>query len=303
VATDTTKSLVAALTEFRADLFLTSGHATERDWQIGYKYRNGYFRCEEGVLYGLDTAGNKHRISSPNPKVYLPIGNCLMGHIDSTNAMALAFMNSAGVLQMMGYTVNTWYGYAGWGCLDYFIEQPGRFTFVEAFLANQVALMHRLETFFPDQAAADLDERGRFRQSVSVSAAAREAGLSAQDAAGLVYDRDTVAFYGDPGWVARMADGPLGWEQKLSHNGTEWIFEIIPRRGETSFQPLSFNGSQRGGRPFLQFFEGRLKNIEIVSGQELNPLVTDTFLLVPNPGKSDPSRSYKVVFRGILAQP
>lgn len=303
VPADTTKALAATLTEFRADLFLTSGHATERDWQIGYKYRNGYFRCAEGVLYGEDTTGLKHRILSPNPKVYLPIGNCLMGHIDGTNAMALAFMNSAGVLQMMGYTVNTWYGYAGWGCLDYFIEQPGRYTFVEAFLANQVALMHRLQTFFPDQASAQLDDRGRLPQPVSVSTAAREAGLNAQDAVGLAYDRDTVAFYGDPGWVARIADGPLGWDQKLSRKGTEWIFEITPRRGENSFQPLSFNGSQRGGRPFVQFFNDRLKNIEVVSGQELKPVVTDTFLLVPNPGKIESSRSYKVVFRGTIAQP
>ena len=297
VPADTTKPLVEALTQFRADLFLTSGHATERDWQIGYKYRNGSFRCAEGVLYGEDTTGGKHQISSPNPKIYLPIGNCLMGHIDSTNAMALAFMNSAGVLQMMGYTVNTWYGYAGWGCLDYFIEQPGRYTFEEAFLANEVALIHRLQTFFPDQTSAELDDRGRFSKPVSISTAAREAGLNAQDATGLVYDRDTVAFYGDPGWIARMADGPLGWEQKLSRNGTEWSFEITPRRGENSFQPLSSNGSQRGGRPFIQFFTNRLENIEVVSGRELNPVVTATFLLVPNPGKSETSRSYKVVFR------
>src|SRR5205807_1590831 len=41
---DSTKALVDSLNDYRAQLFITSGHATERDWQIGYSYRNGQFR-------------------------------------------------------------------------------------------------------------------------------------------------------------------------------------------------------------------------------------------------------------------
>ena len=78
--------------------FVTSGHATERDWQIGYRYRNGSFRSKAGQLYGLDTQGRKFPINSPNPKVYLPIGNCLMGNINGKDAMALAWMQSLGHL-------------------------------------------------------------------------------------------------------------------------------------------------------------------------------------------------------------
>ncbi len=147
---DTTKALVDTLNDDRPDLFITSGHATERDWQIGYSYRNGSFRCADGQLFGLDTQGQRFAIRSPNPKVYLPIGNCLMGNIDRRDCMALAWMNSAGVHQMLGYTVPTWYGYMGWGVLDYFVEQPGRYTFTEAFFANHHALLHRLATYFPD---------------------------------------------------------------------------------------------------------------------------------------------------------
>ncbi len=73
-----------------------------------------------------------------------------MGHIDGPDAMALAWMNSGGVRQMIGYTVLTWYGYAGWDCLDYFVEQPGRYTMAEAFFANQQALIHRLATYHPE---------------------------------------------------------------------------------------------------------------------------------------------------------
>ena len=45
---------------------------------------------------------------------------------------------------MAGYTELTWYGYSGWGMLDYCVEQPGRYTCAEAFAASQAALIHRL---------------------------------------------------------------------------------------------------------------------------------------------------------------
>ncbi len=147
--TDSTEYLVDALNKYHADLFITSGHASEHDWQIGYRYHNGVFRCKDGQLFGLNTTGRQLPIHSDNPKVYLPVGNCLIGHIDGPDCMALAYMHSAGVNQMIGYTVPSWYGYAGWGMLDYFLEQPGRFTLAEAFFANQQALLHRLATCFP----------------------------------------------------------------------------------------------------------------------------------------------------------
>ena len=147
---DTTALFVKELNEGKPDLFVTSGHATEKDLQLGYRYRNGVFRNKkDGTLYGADLSGKSHTVNSPNPKVYMPIGNCLMGHLRGPDSMAAAFLRSAGVRQMMGYVEVTWYGYMGWGCLDYFVEQPGRYTFAQAFFANHHALIHRLETCFP----------------------------------------------------------------------------------------------------------------------------------------------------------
>jgi len=300
---DSTEALVKTLTEYPADLFVTSGHATERDWQIGYAYRNGSFRCEDGVLYGLDTQGKKHPIQSPNPKVYLPIGNCLMGHVDGPKAMAPAFLNSGGVNQMMGYTVNTWYGYGGWGCLDYFVEQPGRYTFAEAFFANHAALIYRLQTYFPDLIEAVANSNGRLEKaSVQLTPQAREAGLTAQDGRGLAYDRDFVAFYGDPAWVARMAPGKTAWDQTLSEKDGVWSFEIKPNRGEKTFEPINKNGSQRGYRPIVQFLPKRIRDVQIIAGADLKPVITENFILVPNPRVCDPPKQYRVVFRAKLLE-
>lgn len=295
---DTTQALAATLNDYQADLFVTSGHATERNWQIGFRYRNGEFQSNAGELFGVDTAGNKIPIVSANPKVYLPIGNCLMGHIDGPDAMALAFMNSAGVRQMMGYTVPTWYGYGGWGCLDYFVEQPGRYTLVEAFFANQHALIDRLETNFPDTAKRDTPPGSWPSSDFKLSDAAKNAGLSGDDGRGLLHDRDVVALYGDPAWSAKLAPGKLSYEQSLTEVAAGvFALEIKPLLGVKSFEPVNRNGSQRGGRPFVHFFPDRLQDIEIIAGQEMAPVITDNFVLIPNPKICDPEKTYRLEFK------
>lgn len=297
---DTTPALVDTLNDWHPDLFITSGHATERDWQLGYAYRNGSFRCADGQLYGLDTHQQRLAIASPNPKVYLPIGNCLMGNIDRRDCMALAWMNSAGVHQMLGYTVPTWYGYMGWGVLDYFVEQPGRYTFTEAFFANQHALVHRLATYCPEFLDQPSGDTGGPRVRATLSDQARAAGLTPGDPAGLVFDRDVVAFYGDPAWQARMAERPRAFEQTLTRAGDTFTLEIKPNRGADSFQPVNTNGSQRGWRPFVAFLPYRVTDVRIIAGEDLRPVVTDDFILVPNPRVCDPAKRYRVVFH---AQP
>ena len=298
---DTTQALADLLTDYKADLFVTSGHATERDWQIGFRYRNGSFQSKGGELFGVDTTGKRFSIHSDNPKVYLPIGNCLMGHIDGPDAMALAFMKNAGVHQMIGYTVLTWYGYAGWGCLDYFVEQPGRYTFAEAFLANQIALIDRLETNFPEIAKLETSPGATPRTKISLSDAARQQGVSPQDGMGLLHDRDVLAFYCDPAWNAKLAEGRLSYDQTLTEVSPGiFSLEIKPLLGEKSFEPVNMNGSQRGGRPFVQFLPRRLKDVEVISGQDLMPVITDNFVLIPNPGICDTKRRYQVEFKATV---
>lgn len=298
---DTTQALVLALNDGAPDMFVTSGHATERDWQIGFRYRNGHFLSKAGSMVGRDTAGEVYPVLSPNPKVYLPIGNCLMGHIDGPDAMALAWMKNVGVRQMLGYTKPTWYGYMGWGVLDYFVEQPGRYTLTEAFFANHAALIHRLETAFPDVAREELiGDMGECAKPVKPSPEGVRLELSPGDGQGLLFDRDVVAFYGDPAWSARLAPGKLNWEQSLTESPDgEWILEIKPLAGAASFDPVNTNGSQRGGRPIIQFFPRRLDpvRVQFLEGADLHPVLTDTFLLLPHPGKGGAEKPHRVRFR------
>lgn len=296
---DTTKALAQTLSDYHADLFVTSGHATERDWQIGFRYRNGYFKSKAGQMFGETTTKERFAINSDNPKVYLPIGNCLMGHIDGPDAMALAWMNSCGVKQMAGYTVPTWYGYGGWGLLDYFVEQPGRYTLSEAFIVNHNALLHRLYAAAPSAQRSNPDpgKTGRVREVAPAGAAL---GVKPQDVSGLLHDRDVVAFYGDPKWVARthMPDNVKpAYGQSLTVAGGVYTLTITPNRGADSFKPVNTNGAQRGWRPIVALLDHRIKDIELLEGGDLKPLVADDFVLVPNPRQCDPDRKYIVKFK------
>ena len=266
---DTTEAFAKVLADYEPDLFITSGHATEGGWQIGFRYRNGFLKSKDGQMFGVDTARKRFEIKSTNPKVYLPIGNCLMGNINGPDAMALAWMNDVSVMQMIGYTKPTWFGYQGWGVLDFYVEQPGRYTLTEAFFANNHALIHRL----------------------------RDSATPARDKRGLEFDRDVVAFYGDPKWVAKLAYGKLAYGQTLTREGNTFTLEIKPNLGAKSFATVNNNGSQRGDRPFVAFLKQRIADIELLEGGDLSPVITDDFVLVPRPAKCDPNRIYRVKFR------
>lgn len=294
---DTTQAMVEALNKFAPDMIVSSSHATEGDWQLGFSYPNGQFKSKAGKMTGYDIDDNKFPVFSPNSKVYLAVGNCLMGHINDSNAMALAWMNSVGVNQMIGYIFETWYGYAGWGWLDYFVEQPGRYTLAQAFRANDCALIQRLLTYAPEAATMKSELSKNPEYSGKLMPQARQDGVTRDDIEGLLFDRDVLAFYGDPKWDARMADAPKAWNQSLTESNGIYSFTIEPNRGENSFSPINTNGSQRGGRPFIEFFPHRMKDFSLVDGSDLKPVFSDSFLLIPNPGTCDPSKKYRVRFK------
>lgn len=259
-AADSTESIVQRLNAGQTDCFITSGHATENDWQPGYRYRNGSFGHRDGVLIGKALDGKVHEVHSANPKVYLAVGNCLMGNVPKkADCMALAWLNTGGALQMVGYVEPTWFGYAGWGVLDYFVEQPGRFTVSEAWLANHHALLWTLGEAKAGQVKANLR--------------------------GLEFDQNVTVLYGDPKWSAKLAPGALRWDESLVVSASgEATWTITPKAGADTFAPVDTNGSERGGRPLVAFLPRRAEGWEVVEGAAWKPVAADDFVLLPNPG-------------------
>jgi hypothetical protein len=268
VAPDPVKRLVEAFNTQSPDMFVTSGHATERDWQVIYNQHRGSFRCQEGQLFGLCSKKQRFDINSPGVKIYMPMGNCLIGHIPSKNCMATAWMHTGGVHQMFGYTAVTFHGYMGWGMGSYFGNQ---YSLSESFYFNNQSLIWELQTAFPDQAHIEFD---RFDHGV-VNQLARKHRIKDRKLLGHLWDRDTVAFYGDPAWVARHRLTDPAWKVSWSHTGEDVEIDVA-----------ILKDGKWGNRPLAIPFPTRLERVRGIScSGDLVPLVTDDFALLPVMGK------------------
>jgi zinc protease len=272
---DSTKTLVDWFNNEKPDAFITSGHATQHDWQMGYSYKNGQLRCKDGQLFGLDTAGARHDVRSPNPKVFLPVGNCLIGDVPGPDCMVAALIRTGGVVQMFGYVVPTWYGKGGWGIQDVLLGQPGRWTLAEAFFINTQAMLMELRDRFPDAAAVDFAEYDmERRRNLIAELAARHNLKGGRDELGLLWDRDTVAFYGDPAFDARPAPRPLPWTQTA-----------VEDAGRITVTVEATEAGTWPGHPVFVWLPRRVRPApKVVEGADLAAVVTDDFVMIPLKG-------------------
>ena len=121
---DIARALAEAFSSTPVDCFITSGHASERNWQIIFNQNKGSLvHTGDARLQFVESGGKvRHDVRKASVRAYLGAGNCLIGHIDSRACMATAWMHSAGVEQFAGYTVPSWYGFMGWGVSGLFGE-------------------------------------------------------------------------------------------------------------------------------------------------------------------------------------
>ncbi len=286
VRPDAARALAEAFNARQPEVFYTSGHATERDWQIAYNKPGGAFRCENGNLFAQSTDGSRYPISSPNAKVYLPVGNCLIGHLSGRDSMAAAWLHSGGIGQMIGYTVVTFYGYMGWGTGMLFEE--GRLSLAESFFLNNQALLHQLATRYPDLLAA-MPETYDAKDVRNVS---ERYAKGDRDALGLLWDRDTVAFYGDPAWVAHYPEAPPAITYRLEEEGGAWTLCI------TVLKEGGYSDPKWGWRPLMVLLPERVTDIRDVScDRPATPVITDCFALVPLPRGSMRGEKVTVTFK------
>jgi hypothetical protein len=288
--------MVEAMNNTQPQCFFTSGHATENDWQVGYKFKGGQFRCKDGQLYGVDTKGKHYNINSDNPKVYLAVGNCLIGLIPKRDCMALAWMHTGGAYQMFAHVAVQWYGHMGWGMRYLLVNQPGRFNAVEAFYLNQQSLTHRLLTEYPKIANVVVEDYNVRKTPHLMSSLAIRHGLLKKDkdgkvgverdALGLLWERDTTTFYGDPAWDARLKPQPLPWDQKFTVKDGVYTFTVTTNK-DGKWPP----------RPVTALLPQRVENIEIIEGADLKPVVTDNFILLPFKGEFKKGEKFQVVFK------
>jgi zinc protease len=272
VEPDVTEALVRGFNTMRPQVFFTSGHATDHDWQVGYRVKAGQFRHRGGQLYGVNTRGQAFKLTSHEPKVYLPAGNCLIGLVSGRDCMATSWMHTGGVYQMYGYTAVTWFGRMGWGTKARF--SGGRQTLPEAFFWTNQDIVRNLHERYPQFAKVSFETyhqkrigwlAGRHR--VMKQNASTKKWEFWKDPMGLLWDRDCVAMYGDPAWDARFPRGESHWSEAWTEKGGTWTLSVTPREGTKA--PGSFE----------LWLPTRLDDVKLVDAGGGRAVVTDQFLM------------------------
>ena len=252
--------LVKQVNRNRVDAVWTSGHASERSWHPYYPTGPGYFYSSQGSLF-LKENGRRYTVNSINPKIYLGIGNCLIGKITGTSAMSLAWMRAGGVNQFFGYFVPSYYGFMGWGLGHYFFTLNGKFSLAESFyLANncQVFQINKLN-------------------------------LQGYHKRGMRYEVNSTVLYGDPAWDARVGQDSAvakpAWSSVFHKrkSGRRSVYSL-----RVHFNKGMGNSPGKNLRPVFEFLPVRLKNIRIakVSSNVESYVVTDNFVILKLKGSS-----------------
>lgn len=280
------------------DLITTASHATERNLEMPFSVGN--LRARDGALYADFPEGAEPLVETGRRRVFLPIGNCLIGNVNNTReSMAIAWMNSAHAAAMVGYVVPTWYGRNGWGGLKYWLTTPGRHTLAEAFYLNQQDMLCQLDARCPSLRNVPFPFGEKIDWDKLPAQADQAAGRKlTEDELGFFFDRDVVAFYGDPAWEVRLKELPEENDFTVTARRAGNRYEItVTTKEHFSAERMAgsrFKEEHVKDLPFSYFFPERLENPRLAAGQSWKAAVDENFLLVYDPG-FEPGKSYRIV--------
>ena len=243
--TDRTELFLQWFVRLKPDAVITSSHGSQRN--IEMPFSRGNIIARDGRLFGQ--VGGPYRTQKllpvepdSTPRVFFPVGNCLVGDVNrSPDSMLVTWLSAYGANQAVAYTLETWFGEGGWGTLRQWEQNPGRLGLADCFFLNHQNLLCKLER-----------QEGNLR--------------------GLMYDRDCVAFYGNPAFAIPLVATAHHPKLATKLEESDGVFTYTIR--------LSQKGG-KDGEPVGELFpDYRLGGIEIVAGSEFDPVIADNFILV-----------------------
>ncbi len=308
---DLTQFFVESWNTLDPDIVITSAHASQRNLEMPFS--QGNIICKEGKLYGYIT--NKRMIgadgqaktekvkgvatllSKPkNPKVYFAVGNCLIGDIPDKNCMALAWMGYGHANQMTGYTATTWFGMVGWGTNKIWEQSGGEVPLNESFYFSNAALISRLNTFFPETINIDFDydkkmDYATIKDSISEVLSKSTKAEVVHENIGMLWDRDVVAFYGDPKLEVFLDKAhTIKATRSISISEAAGVYTVTIKAHAKHDVP------KWDSPPVSIFLPHRVKNIKLLKGSQFKPVITDNFVMVMAPGAWAAGVDYIVQF-------
>lgn len=174
---------------------------------------------------------------TPDHKIWFAAGNCLFGDaLRSADSMAITAISAANVKQLVGYTVPSWFGEGGWGTSDKFFNGHATTSVGQAwFFNNQVLLKKLPEPLAREEIAMTAAGMEGLEVSALIPLFSKNGITPSRELVGRVYDRDTVAFYGDPLFRARFntaAPSAPPWDCRVEEKNGEQIFVVRSASGK-----------------------------------------------------------------------
>ncbi|MEG0427358.1 MAG: insulinase family protein [Akkermansia sp.] len=303
--------VVPKLVEFwknsHPQLMVTSSHATQYNLEMPFekglivsygnrfqlltmKQKPDYAQFLGGVLFQGKEEDLKNYVAKAelpvlppdsSPKVWLAAGNCLFGDVKkSRNTMTVTALSAYGCNQVIGYTVPSWYGASGWGTLALFFGNHDKSSLSEAWYLNNQFILEKTLREFP--ALMEVNFNASDIESIQQKDPEFFKGLQkanygvGKDQIGLVHDRDTMAFYGDPAWIARLDE---------SHAKSPWTITWTSTSNPNEGLTVTANEDHKGN--FAVWFPKRIdaKEAILTIGDQTIPIkdmgvLTNDFLLI-----------------------
>ena len=294
----------------KPDLMVTSSHGFQHGFET--PFGSGFLLARNGTLLPLDRPNGKpvapELPASDNPKVFFPVGNCLVGHCDGPRSMVCTALGKLGVRQIAGYTVVTWFGRGGWDMLSTWQSLPGRNNFAESFFINQARMAADLaklcpsavafEPAFPDDGNPEPETLIRqfgsnraARDLAQVDQRSKDGQETVRQVIGLLWDRDTVAFYGDPAFDARFpAPASQDVTTRLERTGAR-THRLVIRFSEAA---LAANRTA----DLAVLFTQRIAKPRLAAGAPAGTILADDFILVRGPRPAAGAAELTVDFEG-----
>jgi len=217
---------------------------------------------------------------TPDSKVWFAAGNCLFGDaLRSADSMAITAISAANVKQLVGYTVPSWFGEGGWGTSEKFFNGHATASVGQAwFFNNQILLKKLPEPLARVEISMTADGMSGLEVPALIPLFSKNGIAPSRESVGRVYDRDTVAFYGDPLFRARF--------NLAAPSAPPWDCRVDEKNGAQFFTVRSASGDAHSG-DFCLWFPKRLSatkdfraKISGARSEEISPeILTENFVI------------------------
>ncbi len=210
------------------DLLITFGHATpfnlempfckglifsagNRFYQVDCQHLIAFASARQPAMSGkpgaLQSLVEAMHFQSIEPdsteRVWIAPGPGALGDARGcTQSMPITAISAYHCNQFVGYTATSWHGEAARVLIQLFMNHTNEITLAEAFYLSNQLLIEKTQRLCPDLLRVHFEENelGPALQRAMLTSNIRLTPQQAQDAVGLVQERDLLVFYGDPAW-------------------------------------------------------------------------------------------------------